>query len=139
MAESEGKQALSATKAAGHKLIDLVVTYLLPIATFFVGLFSGYQTWGGINAVGSAMNQLGSDVGKTAAYRLVSAGLFGGVFGAVGYGFWQLDGHMILKGVGRGLGGYFYGVALSYLLFVFVGGSSPDGLIDNLIADIQGL
>jgi hypothetical protein len=135
---TEGSQSIAATKAAAGKFIDLLVKYLLPIATFFVGAFSGANTWGGIRALGSLVSST-----KLPAQEAITiwagAGLFGGMFAAVGYGFWHLDGHRILSAVGRGFGGYFYGTAVSYLILAIGNGSLPSGLIDDLVSGIQEL
>lgn len=134
----EGAQAVQATKKVAMKGLELVTDYLLPIATVFVGVFTGAETWGGLNALGAAVSQA-SDQINPSFIRLAGAGLFGGMFAGVGYGFWHLDGHMILKAAGRAIGGYFIGVALSYLLVALQQKSVGDGLIDNLIADVKGL
>jgi hypothetical protein len=139
MAENEGKSTMAATKKVAHKFLDMLVEYLVPIAAVFVGLFTGRDTWGGNNAMYDALSA-NADIQK--ASNWVSAGVFGGMFGAVGYGFWTL-GHedgLILKGVGRGVGAYFFGVSLSYLLVALeTSTEESDGIIDDLIADIKGL
>jgi hypothetical protein len=137
MAESEGKAAIHATEAGARKFVDMLVKYLLPIATFFVGAFTGASTWGGIRSFGSLVSQAKvPDSEKVTIWA--GAGLFGGMFAAVGYGFWSLDGHLILRAVGRGFGGYFIGVAVSYLLMALGNAALPSGLIDQLVAGIQG-
>ncbi len=135
---NEGHAALSASKETVHKFLNLFVDYLLPIGTFFVGLFEGYQLWGGINAVYDATHAFGNTSGSVEL--MLSAALFGGIFGVTGYAFWGLgSGGTIGKVIGRGFGGYFFGAALSYLMPVLQPAGVPDGLIDNLIAGLRGL
>jgi hypothetical protein len=136
MAENEGRQALSAGKSAAHKFLNMFVMYLLPLGTFMVGLFTGVATWGGQNVVWNALTA-NSDIQNQ--HGLISGALFGGIFGIAGYGFWQIDGGTIGKAVGRGFGGYFFGVAVSYGLYAIHPEGVPDGLIDNLVADLKGL
>lgn len=129
---------MGAAKSAAHKLIDMLVQYLLPIASFFVGAFTGAQTWGGIRSLNSLVQQTKAP-SQEAITIWGGAALFGGMFAAVGYGFWHLDGHLILKAVGRGFGGYFLGVAASYLFLALGNGAMPSGLIDQLVAGIGGI
>jgi hypothetical protein len=139
MAENEGRAALGAGKSATNKFLHLGLEYLLPIATFFVGLFTGLDTWGGVNAIWDALGGVNSTLQNDAAWP-ASVALFGGVFGVTGYAFWGMgSGGMVYTAVGRGLGGYFFGVALSYLV-AWVGHKSvSDGLIDELVAGVRGL
>jgi hypothetical protein len=136
----EGKAALSATKGAAHKFINMAVTYLLPLGTFFVGVFTGLATWGGVNALYDAFgSRIPDKTNGGAPARWIGAGLYGGIFGATGYAFWSLDQGTIGRAVGRGFGGYFFGVAVSYLMGAVDNSSTPDGLIDELIAGLKGL
>ena len=139
MPENEGRQALSATKAGAHKFLQMGVHYILPLVTFFVGAFSGIGTWGGVNALESFAEGHVTGSQGWGVIHLASAGFYGGMFGAIGYGFWHLDGHVIMEAVGRGFGGYFFGVAVSYLIWAVGNTSASDGLIDNLVADMKGL
>jgi hypothetical protein len=141
MPENEGKSVLHAGKRGAHEFINVLVEYLLPIATFFTGLFTGVATWGGPNVVWNALNNPASG-GKLHGYAgLVDLALFGGVFGSVGYGFWQLGHHdgLAMKALGRGFGGYFFGVAVGYIVFGIAPSSTPDGLIDELVYGLNGM
>ena len=137
MAENEGRSALGAGKATAHKFIDLLIKYLLPLGTFFVGVFTGTSTWGGFNAVWHATAS-SSDIQSRS--NLISGGLFGGIFGLTGYAFWSIDGGKIGTAVGRGFGGYFWGVAVSYLIAaVSPSEARSDGLFDELVAGLMGI
>lgn len=140
MAETEARAGISATKGVAHKFIDLFLDYLVPLATFFLGVFTGVSTWGGVNSLWSVLNAGSTDLGNAAGWP-VSAALFGGIFGITGAAFWKLgrEHGMIYRGVGRAFGGYFIGTALSYLLAWFTNKPVADGLIDELVGAIRGV
>ena len=135
--------APNVAKRTGNKIVEVAVKYLIPVALFFAGVFT-WDVWGGENAMWNLMSKANADKssGGTNLAALASAGVFGGIFAAVGYVFWEFgrgDG-MIERAIGRGVGAYFFGVALGYVFFAFAPTNGiPDGVLDDLINGASNL
>jgi hypothetical protein len=129
-------------KTIGKEALDVVIDYFVPLAGGVAGLIIGPMTFGGNSVAGTIWTQANNEVSGATASRLVGA-LFAGIFGAAGYGFWRLgkrDG-WIMKILGKGIGSFFLGTAIGYLISsTLMGKALPsNGLVDKLITGVQSL
>lgn len=125
-------------KAVVHSSLGAVTEYLLPLGSGIVGFFSaraagGYASiWKAIYVATSGNSQLSQD---TTWINRVAALVMMAIWGSIGMAFWHLgrgEG-MIRKAVGRGLGAFFFGMALGWIPQLVSPGATPDGFLDGLI------
>lgn len=127
-----------AARAVGSEAVDVVVEYLIPIGAGVAGLVMGPAVFGGNAVLGSIYNASQNMVGGATIQRIGGA-LFGGIFGLIGYTFWRLGKRddWTMKLVGKGLGAFFLGTAVGYVIYAIVPKSFPVGIIDKFFAGAE--
>jgi len=131
-------------KAVGRQAVDVVIDYLVPIGAGIAGLVVGPTALGGAYSVAMALNTASNGQGPiTQNSSRLGAVVFAVIWGTVGYAFWRLgkrDG-WIEHLLGKGLGGFFMGTSLSYLLVYALPNKTlpSSGLVDGFFDWVQGL
>jgi hypothetical protein len=138
---AEVSSAVSASKAVGYETIDVVIDYLVPIAT---GV-AGFIAWGAIGGTATVANLINSASGATGTpvngVRIASF-IFGGLYAVIGLVFWRLgkrDG-WFMHLLGRGIGAYFFGSAIGTIVLGGLAGQVAQmGAIDKLFDFVQNI
>jgi hypothetical protein len=135
-------QAAHTAKAVGGDALGVVVEYIAPLAGAVVGFVAGPKIVGGGYSISNAISgsAVGSKISTDNIHRI--AGLtMAAITSLIGGIFWRLGMHdgWIQRLVGRGLGAFFFGTALSNLFTSGLMGQAPaQGGIDNLVSWVQG-
>ena len=131
-------------RIVGHETVDVVIEYLVPLGTGIAGFVGGEATLGGTYSIANAINSGVSSSGPLYAQSTRVAGLImGSIWAMLGYAFWRhhkADG-WVEKLICGGLGGFFFGTALSVVIFRVIENkvAPSSGLIDMLFGWIGDL
>ena len=128
--------------AVGEETLKLAEDVLIPIAAGFAG-YASYQYWGGFQLIYATIGNSGAPGAWSPASGRLAAAIAGGIWLAVGAGFWSIGKHAgtILRLVGKGVGAYFLGVGVGYGLGALMGLSAPlpNGALESLTNGIRSL
>lgn len=135
---NEAASAAHAGKTVANEALDVLCEYIAPLAGGIVGVVAGSTVIGGTYSICNAINSVGQ--GKIDGTR-VGGFVSGVIWAGIGYGFWGLRkrGGWILKLIGGGVGGLFFGYAAQSVFVAGVGDIVPtQGPLDRLFDWAQG-
>jgi hypothetical protein len=121
----------------GHEGLTAFVDILVPLAGGVAGFFAKAAVGGSYSiaaVVNSAFfNNQGASAGR------IGAAVMAGILAGIGYLFWGIRhrGGMVMKLLGGGIGGFFFGAAFGQVPTIIKGGVDPQGAFDKLFAWTQ--
>jgi hypothetical protein len=128
--------ALHAGKMVGGEAFGIVLDYLVPIGAGLAGFAAGPSVIGGAASIANATySAFGAGKGPNA--NLVGGAVFAVIYASIGGAFWHMRsrGGWIMKIIGGGVGAFFFGSALSLLIFqVGLQQVAPSGALDSIFA-----
>jgi hypothetical protein len=125
--------ASHAAREIGHESLNILVDTIAPLAGGVVGLIGGVGILGGTYSISNAILQVAPSL--SAQNSRLGGFAAAVIFAGIGTALWHMRarGGWILKLIGGGAGGFFYGTAASAaLVYGLPNRAAPQGALDSL-------